>query len=260
MPDQSLKTRLFDWVVDQITPSSRGSWVFAIIVMQLIVNTAAFVGTMLFFPDPQSIILHIQAMGLAIGVPYLIFLMSVIARLGSTKRRMSELAATDFLTGLLNRRAFFDHVAPNGRVGSDGILFLADADHFKSLNDTYGHDAGDRFLCVMSDRLTKLAGGDGVVARFGGEEFVLFVADPPIEITQALRDAARAGFEVALPDGDDEVRITISIGAVPVETGASISRVLRTADEALYVAKNSGRAQLVMADDAEVQVARAVVG
>jgi diguanylate cyclase (GGDEF)-like protein len=174
-----------------------------------------------------------------------------------TSRHYRDLALRDPLTGLYNRR-FVDGQLPAllreaADTGAPLSVALIDLDHFKRINDTCSHDAGDQVLRKFSELLTagidelRGCGGpdspDAFAARLGGEEFLLVL--PRIDGTEAvtrlekLRDSIRAHSWRPLT-GDLPVTVSIGVATVPV-TGASQSALLRRADHNLYIAKHAGR-------------------
>ncbi len=166
---------------------------------------------------------------------------------------LTNAATRDFLTGLLNRRAFFDVGAriarSTQRSGLAAAVAILDIDHFKAVNDTYGHEAGDDVLKVVAELIERHTkrGGD-VAARFGGEEFVVMleVKDPDkvIDYFNELRETLAAQ-EIEIPDG--MVSVTASIGVV-IQKEINLEAALKIADDNLYVAKNAGRNQVVVTD------------
>ena len=158
-----------------------------------------------------------------------------------------QLAHHDALTGLCNRRGFLERALPlhaaSNRDGTQLALLLIDIDHFKAINDRHGHDAGDRALVAVADRLRALSRPDDIVARWGGEEFLLLLPDMPIPIAHDFAERLRASLAavaVALADGG-EVRLTASIGLAGGTASTSFDGLLREADAALYAAKQAGR-------------------
>ncbi len=170
------------------------------------------------------------------------------AELDSLRAEAEYAANHDMLTGLLNRRAWF-----NAAVSQQGpAVAIADIDHFKRINDTWGHPAGDAVLAEVARRLEG-ALKDAVVGRVGGEEFaILFTC--PLDAARASCEgalAAVAASPIALPGGE-EVAVTLSAGLAPLRTGRhtrdeAVARAYEGADAALYAAKEAGRARLVVA-------------
>ncbi|WP_229073652.1 GGDEF domain-containing protein [Actinoplanes sp. DH11] len=173
----------------------------------------------------------------------------VLARMAGLVSTQRRAAVTDGLTGLYNRRAFEEALAAEcrraSRHGYEVGLLIIDVDHFKRVNDTYGHPAGDRMLREVADRLRANARADSVVGRYGGEEFVILT---PHAAPATLRDFAeriRTGVAGLPVQADDNVLlgVTVSVGAA---TGTTPTDLLRVADAALYEAKAAGRNRSVL--------------
>ncbi len=176
-------------------------------------------------------------------------------RLNESLSRMEEMAATDALTGVANRRHFFQlaerELYRTQRSRSPVALMVIDIDNFKEINDTYGHAAGDTALCHLVAVCQLSLRRTDVIARFGGDEFVILLpeCDPPT----ALQTAERLLHSVnATPvpekEGAFQIQVTIGIAtsngdSFPVE---SIDTLLRLADEALYEGKEAGRNQVAV--------------
>ena len=178
---------------------------------------------------------------------------ALITRLRSAKDLAEELSITDTLTGLNNRRAL--EVAMQ-RLGRDSRLFgvmQIDLDHFKSINDTYGHAAGDYVLRHVADILTAETRSVDLVARAGGDEFIVIVGDLTEE-TRLDRIAQRIINRLATPItlGGKECSISASIGTAIAELGGpdDLDALLKEADMALYESKRNGRAQVTSARNA----------
>ena len=158
-----------------------------------------------------------------------------------------RLAQHDPLTGLLNRRGFLERALPVINSPVDGAaapaLIMLDIDHFKAINDRYGHDAGDRSLVAVADHLRGLTSTEQVVARWGGEEFVILLPDATETKATAMAERLRgelAAMDVSLGDGNT-LNLTASLGVALCKTRLGIEDLLRQADDALYLAKQAGR-------------------
>lgn len=170
------------------------------------------------------------------------------ARIGLL-RVMSETqlqAATDGLTGLLNRRSFEQKVAALRSQGASMSLVMADLDHFKALNDTFGHPTGDRALVLFAKTLQSSFRADDVIGRLGGEEFVVAIphctADNARKSLEVFRSRLEGAITVAgLP------RYTASFGLVEAAEQEDLATMLSRADAALFVAKRDGRDRVVAA-------------
>jgi two-component system cell cycle response regulator len=180
-----------------------------------------------------------------------------VDHLRSSFQQSLEMAVTDELTGLYNRRylashlsAMFDRAYWTGRPLSVMVL---DLDHFKKVNDTHGHDIGDRVIREFADRVRNSVRGIDLACRYGGEEFL--VAMPDTEKSAACAVAERLRGEVAaqklvINGGRDELQVTVSIGIACTEDGSkddSPQKLIKRADEALYVAKSGGRNRVIAA-------------
>jgi diguanylate cyclase (GGDEF)-like protein len=170
--------------------------------------------------------------------------------------RLREQSIRDPLTGLFNRRYMEESLEREiSRVaryrGSVGVVML-DIDYFKRFNDTYGHLAGDVLLKEVGNFLSHSLRSADIACRYGGEEFTLILPDAPLEVVRLRAEELRQGVRDLHVkwQGQDVGSITLSLGvAMYPAHGGSGGLVLRTADEALYRAKNQGRDQVVIAND-----------
>lgn len=171
------------------------------------------------------------------------------SRVRERTEELEQLAFRDGQTGIANRRGFmaaFSKVQPGQRLG----LLLVDIDHFKAINDTFGHAAGDAVVIEIATRLAKAIGPGNVCARWGGDEFIVLLHDSTPQLLRAVAFdvmAAISGRPVQLPDERSSV-ITASMGACLIEPGDSIEMATEMADAALYMAKGEGRNKVVVFD------------
>ncbi|MEX1197490.1 MAG: GGDEF domain-containing protein [Pseudohongiellaceae bacterium] len=174
-------------------------------------------------------------------------------QLKEQNRRLEVLATRDPLTRLPNRRSLLTQLSREiGRSerrapDQDALcVSMLDIDHFKEVNDSFGHDVGDTVLCRISEALQNILREGDFIGRFGGEEFVLVLPETTLEAAQAVAERVRATVEglvfEELPDGK---RVTVSQGVAWHHSGESIDRTLKRADEALYQAKSEGRNRIV---------------
>ncbi len=175
-----------------------------------------------------------------------VFLLALI-RMALLVKAQRRDAVTDALTGLSSRR-YFDQAlgtigARSARSGNPVSMLLLDIDHFKSVNDTYGHNGGDRVLVEVSNRLSHLVRPGDVVARYGGEEFAILLPDTQPEQARAVADRIRQGIadtpiEV---NGTRLIQVTVSMGVAGMPSSPSTDALILAADQALYAAKHAGR-------------------
>jgi len=169
-----------------------------------------------------------------------------------------QLATTDAVTGLYNRHYLTSHMETRllaaQSSGKPLSVLMMDIDHFKKVNDTYGHAAGDLVLKEFSNRMAKNIRGVDLAARYGGEEFVVMMPETPTDWAYMIGDRLRQEvcenkFEVGLPSGP--IDISVSIGVATSEEGQSPSQLLAEADKALYEAKAGGRNKVIIAGESD---------
>lgn len=169
------------------------------------------------------------------------------AELALTNRRLQEAALLDALTGIPNRRYAMDRIQQEWsaaeRSGRPLACMLIDVDHFKQINDTYGHDAGDLVLQRVAETLKHTARTQDVICRIGGEEFL--VVCPDTDASAAAQCAERLRHAVGalrIAVGNTSLHLTISIGVAAMHAGmASPDSMIKASDQAVYAAKQAGR-------------------
>lgn len=193
------------------------------------------------------------------GIPILYFFnrqaKKLQAQLESNERELNLRANTDALTGLLNRRSFDSRLAEellrSERYEHDFCLMIIDIDLFKRINDTYGHQEGDKVLQEMADRLRENVRATDAVFRYGGEELAVIL--PETDLGAAMELAVRINKAIGDPPfmlnrGQSPESITVSIGVAAYPDNAhGVQTLIRAADAALYKAKNTGRNRVVSA-------------
>jgi diguanylate cyclase (GGDEF)-like protein/PAS domain S-box-containing protein len=175
-----------------------------------------------------------------------------VAEIEELRQQMEEMAIHDSLTGLFNRRTLADflerEIAQAQRSSRPLVVVLMDIDHFKNINDDFGHQAGDRVLIELGQLILQKTRQGDFACRFGGEEFVIVI--PEIEIPDALRRIDQLREEVngrIFLFNQQSMQITLSAGiAVYPKNGETIDALLFASDQALYMAKNSGRNRVVL--------------
>jgi diguanylate cyclase (GGDEF)-like protein len=176
------------------------------------------------------------------------FIVLVLAKERALRAQRAA-ASTDELTGILNRRGFIagaqQLVARQAKSREPVSLLMFDLDHFKLVNDRFGHAVGDETLCVFATTVARSLRASDVVGRFGGEEFVAILPGSLSE-AKTVAERVRAAFEAAAAAvGGHPVAGTVSVGAASAAADADVATLLTAADKALYEAKANGRNRVV---------------
>jgi len=187
---------------------------------------------------------------MAVAPPIIWFLVDLLLRVHAVEQEMRSLASYDSLTGLLSRHAFFDsannYESLAKREKATFSVIIIDLDHFKKINDRYGHPAGDAVLKLFADVCNSVARRSDIIGRIGGEEFAIVL--PSTTTAEALEFSDRlhtAINKAVLTFKDKAIRYTASIGLTEFDstTEDSLDELLARADLALYQAKQAGRNQ-----------------
>jgi diguanylate cyclase (GGDEF)-like protein len=187
----------------------------------------------------------------------------LLLRVMRLRKRLEHQATRDPLTGLYNRR-YFDGAAGNAtqrarRDNSTFSIILADLDHFKKLNDVYGHAAGDQALVSVADGVRAAVRASDTVCRYGGEEILVLLPGCGLAAAAACAEAIRhriAGMDHPVDVAGPPITASFGVAAYP-DHGDSVDAVIRAADQALYRAKHSGRNRVVCAHGLTLPVALA---
>ncbi|MGA8032863.1 MAG: GGDEF domain-containing protein, partial [Casimicrobiaceae bacterium] len=185
---------------------------------------------------------------------------TLASELARANRRLDTLGRTDALTGLANRRQGFAlaemELERSRRSGRPAVLVILDIDHFKNINDRHGHPAGDAVLRAIAQVLREACRGTDVVARYGGDEFLLVLPDLRLPAVEAVADRIRHRLDTLIVEGAPGASCTVSLGAAEATAEmADVEDWIQQADAALYRAKAAGRDRFVgtaidTADDA----------
>jgi diguanylate cyclase len=202
------------------------------------------------------------AIPLLIAAPISLLVLSLLRLISETIEKVDAVVRRDPLTGI-STRAFFLEQARE-RIAHGGALLMVDADHFKSINDTYGHDVGDAVLRRIAEIMslsTDLAPGAAFTGRLGGEEFGIFIEGANEQ--QAALFAAAIGTAIRtkaknIPGCDSAV--TVSIGVAVHRAGDRLDETMKRADVALYQAKNAGRDRFFLSNAAQAMPPRMLQG
>ena len=178
-----------------------------------------------------------------------------VASLRNELDQVRQESLTDALTGISNRKAFDNTIEEAmqeaSETGEPLCVLIADIDHFKQFNDTHGHLVGDKVLRFVAGTLKRCLKGKDMVARFGGEEFVVILPDTGLDgakvVAEQIRKAVSSGKLKDQGSGESYGRLTISLGASKYIDGDATKDLLKRADDALYRAKDLGRDRVEIA-------------
>lgn len=238
--------RLADWVhrigVRQATLAIVGSSVLLSVLLDVLWHLLA--GWPL---STRSLLLAtllpVPIAGLGAGIT-----LRLIVALDQARSRAEQLALTDALTGVRNRRWFMTQAALEferaTRHGRALALVLIDVDHFKRVNDEHGHQTGDRLLVEIAQTCAATLRRTDLLARFGGEEFIVLLPETgqreAVRLAERMRQAVQAGLRD--PQHPLQVPVTISLGVVAMSAATpTLDALIRATDQALYDAKRAGR-------------------
>jgi diguanylate cyclase (GGDEF)-like protein/PAS domain S-box-containing protein len=184
---------------------------------------------------------------------YFVSAMTDVSALHNARVQIERLARTDVLTGLRNRRAMQDELAAaHSRMSRSGLPYtcvLGDIDHFKEINDAFGHECGDHVLVAVASVLESSLRASDVVARWGGEEFCLLLADTDAKQTERMMNRLRASLANHPMEWKGALlAVTMTFGVATQQQSESVEEALRRADAAMYAGKRAGRNRVMLAD------------
>lgn len=204
-----------------------------------------------------------QAQAIAFGVHSTAYALVAVGFLASVlieyQQHLSHLATEDPLTRLLNRRGLADALqismahASRHRLPTSAIL--VDIDHFKQVNDSFGHDVGDHVIRQVAEMISHMCRASDVVARTGGEEFLLVLPDTTLDSARILAERIREHVaESPLSVDSQQINVTISLGVSCISGDIDLDELSREADQALYLAKHGGRNRVASVEHKSVQL------
>lgn len=202
--------------------------------------------------EPSYLASHGVGIGIMLEAVMLAFIISyrikILEDIRASQDELKNQASTDPLSRLYNRRYFFsesDYLMQVARGQQQPLsLLIIDIDHFKQVNDSYGHAIGDQVIVKLAKILKGQCRGKDLLARFGGEEFVMLLPEVNLEQARACAERIREAIQAqSIAGGDDQLlNLTVSIGVAEIDTrNETIESALNRADKALYEAKDSGR-------------------
>lgn len=184
---------------------------------------------------------------------------SLIIELEKVNFQLEHMSRTDPLTGLSNRRDLLQKLSQEEARFKRGqkpfTIILTDIDHFKKVNDTYGHDAGDQVLIKVAQLLKGMIREQDIVSRWGGEEFLVLIPETNLEGGIKLAEKCRTRIQSeTIHHNQQEIKVTMSFGVSTFKTGQALEECIKMADDLLYIAKRTTRNRVVSEHDKESNV------
>lgn len=214
--------------------------VFSVFNFVICLTTIVLMGK--FLPETAGVVKDTITSLVPFGIGMIIFVFSIdqnFRKMHKYIRKIKTMSVEDSLTGLYNRNILKEKVFDkhSERCSYSGCMLMLDIDHFKDVNDTYGHQTGDDLLCRLSGILSQnVRKGDWTV-RFGGEEFLIIFNELPLKDAVTISERIRTQVE----NCECVPRFTVSCGVAPFSSGTRFESVIKNVDDKLYEAKNSGR-------------------
>lgn len=191
-----------------------------------------------------------------VGFPLAVIFQRERLKLARAMKQLEEVhaelarrARIDPLTGLLNRDAFLTRIGRIQEQKTPGAVLMVDIDRFKTINDTYGHHAGDEALQLVAKAILQATREDDIAGRIGGEEFAIFAPGENVELARLIAERVRLAISQIdfRPSSGVRHEITASIGVAQSTHDERVSELFRRADRSMYAAKNSGRNRVQVA-------------
>jgi diguanylate cyclase (GGDEF)-like protein len=239
-----IKTRRDMWLfIGAVTFIAVGVSQFSLVSLYLLLGDAAFSKANAFYMA--------AFVPVVVAIPVCYATAKTALRLSIAHARLKELAHTDELTGLINRRSFFqraDEILGDASASEESLaLLIIDADYFKQLNDTYGHATGDAALQFITERLESCVRKTDLLCRLGGEEFAILLQgmDEAGGATLADRILEKVACHPMVWDGK-VIEMSVSCGIADTSVSYEMTPLFKAADDALYAAKSDGRNRRVL--------------
>jgi diguanylate cyclase (GGDEF)-like protein len=242
-----------------LSPESRGR-----VILTTIIGTAVCVATAVYV-DSFNFSLYDEAarlralltdvfLPIILAVPLLLFFSNKLRELAIAHKKLTIYASTDALTQVMNRAAFstlVDASLKDVRAAEEkakGAFLIIDADHFKSVNDRFGHDRGDEALVTIAHAIKSMLRAPDLVGRLGGEEFGVFLPGATTEQATLVAERIRQSVNDAkfMPAGAEH-HLSVSVGGAVFERELPYAELFRLADQQLYAAKRDGRNRVAIA-------------
>jgi len=245
--------RLITWLVTLLAIRSRIDLLVKPLLFMVLIHATANLAEHLIIGLERFALSERTLLTFVTSLPFLVLVFGVITHLDRMQKQLAELATTDMLTGLNNRRSFLDRTRQAQMRHARGVLFVIDADFFKAINDKYGHAAGDICLQAIARQLRQVLRAQDIIGRVGGEEFAANLPDAPH--AEATQIGERLSQAILVEGTDATITLTLSIGATRTHAEGVLEDFLHLADQALYRAKENGRARIVFWEGSDMTAA-----
>lgn len=239
--------RMMEWVVAWLAPRSTAESIRRFVELLLAINAVSLVVNVGFMGWAARGTWIEVAITSIVAAPFVGLALAALQYMRHLQQELARLATTDALTGLPNRRDFLTRLAVDGRIRQDGVLLSLDVDHFKEVNDAHGHATGDTCLRLLAERLRERMQGHALIARFGGEEFAVYLDGATLAEAEAACDRLVEPVWAETASGL-AIRLSLSAGITMAAVGEPVDAALSRADAALYEAKARGRACIAVWD------------
>jgi diguanylate cyclase len=183
--------------------------------------------------------------GALVQLPFNTLAFAMVTYMDRMQTHLAEPAMTDVLTGLQNRRSLVAKAGGVRSSGQSGFVLIIDANHFKRINDTYGHAVGDSCLQAIAKRLNDVRRPENPIGRIGGKEFGAFMLYCSMQEIDLIGRKLCNAIRINLLDERVPQRLTLSVGVATTQVGDTLEHAMRRADELMYKAKLSGRGAMV---------------
>lgn len=241
-----MKHTFMEWMLRTFALERRRDYIVKPLVMLCVFAVLYTLAGVLLLKYDWRALLAALFTAVLVQLPFIGIGFALVSYMGRVQEQLADLALTDMLTGLPNRRAFVAQAGQAQADGAAGFVLIIDADHFKRINDTWGHAVGDRCLQAIAKRLNDVRRAEDLVGRIGGEEFGAYMPYCTMEEIHQIGGRLCGAIMINLPEERDPLRLTLSVGAAETQPHEMIEAALSRADEALYAAKAAGRARLVV--------------
>lgn len=238
-------------IIGSFAPKSRVDFAWKSVLFCILICIWHLIFTRFIRTDDQSRLVEIFSEAIGVGGPFVLLFMLGSWHQVTAIQALTRRAYFDPLSQIFNRQTFISRFTKAVSKSQRGLLILMDVDHFKRINDQHGHAAGDECIVAIGHRLSWHLRDIDLAGRIGGEEFAIFLDGVSKQHGRAI--AERLGQPVSFFATADQVHVTVTLsaGAVWISEGRSVEQLLIEADDALYVAKAGGRAQLRFSDEEE---------